>query len=131
MNTTQNGPSDPSRETQGPAEEGAWRQVWKSEACAPDGGSPRGAQGNKPRTLYVENSSEMRGPHTMTASHTDDVITFLQTIRKIDTQYIGIQIASHPMGILQRKVFENCAIPDEIDFLHARFFLKKHPPLGK
>lgn len=129
MNSTQNGPSDPSREAQGSAQEGTWRQVWKPEACAADGGAAR--EEGKLRVLTVENSSEIRGPHSVCASHTDDLIAFLKTYRKLDTEYVGIQIATKPQNILDRKILENCPIPDNIDFLYARLFLKKHPPFEK
>jgi len=108
----------------------ARQQIWLSEACPPDGSSPREEQRKTTRIIKVENATRINGPLFIEADTTQEIELFFQDMHGWQTTFIGLLFSPSPPGVMHRKYIEGKIHPS-IDTVYVKLYLKKHPPLPR
>jgi hypothetical protein len=112
------------------AREVARQQIWLSEACPPDGGTPREEQRKATRIIKVENATRIDKPFCLEADTTQEIEVFFQQIYGVQTSFIGLLFSPSASGAMHRKYIEG-KIDPSVDTVYVKLYLKKHHPIHR
>ena len=112
------------------AREVARKQIWLSEACPPDGSTPREESRKVQRIIKLENAARIEKPLLVEADTTNEIEISLQKKYSWQMNMIGLLFSPSPAGVMHRTYIEG-KIDPSVDTVYVKLYLKKHPPLPR